>query len=364
MKEEVIVFGRGAYWQVKKESVFNDYDVIAFLDNNAVEGTKDDDIPVLVPSAVNQFRNQKILVMASRKYAMEIAYQLAELHVEPNRIIFGANLSPCFDQGEEIIYSLHGQIIFTGTQAVLKCDKGIYHFKDVYGYQAVIRQLMRGKNIFEDFFSKLPVSPMSRNFGLERGQAIDRYYIESFLAANRDCIHGNVLEIADTTYISRFGSNVNKMYALHVENWGGTGNHIQGNLETGEGIPENYFDCMICTQTIQTIYDIHAVVRNMHRLLKPGGTVLITAHGISQISKNDYDNWGEYWRFTKLSMERLLEEAFQKTNIEVESWGNVKTTIGFLYGLCQDDLTEEDYAYNDEQYPLIITAKCFKPIEL
>ena len=360
MKEEVVVFGRGAYWQVKKETIFKNYDVVAFLDNNAVKGAQDDGVPVVVPSAVKQFRSQKILVMASRKYFMEMAYQLAESHVEPERIIFGVNLFPCFDKGEELIHSLHGQIEFTGTEAVLRCDEGEYYFRDALGYQKVVRKLMEGRDVFKDFFSRLPVFPLSRNFGLERGQAIDRYYIESFLEANRDCIHGKVLEIADTAYISRFGSNVNNMYALHVANWGGTGDHIQGNLETGEGIPNNYFDCMICTQTIQMIYDIHAVVRNIYRLLKPGGTALITAHGISQISKNDYDNWGEYWRFTKLSMERLLEEAFPRTNIEVETWGNVKTAIGFLYGLCQDDLTEEDYAYNDEQYPLIITAKCSK----
>ena len=87
---------------------------------------------------------------------------------------------------------------------------------------------------------------------------------------------------------------------------------------------------------------------------------MLTASGISQISKNDYDNWGEYWRFTKISMEKLMEEVFPKESILVESWGNVKTAIGFMYGFCQEDLTEDDYGYNDDQYPLIVTAKCKK----
>ena len=89
---------------------------------------------------------------------------------------------------------------------------------------------------------------------------------------------------------------------------------------------------------------------------------MLTAHGISQISKNDYENWGEYWRFTKKSMEILMEEAFPKEFVKVETWGNVKTSIGFLYGLCEDDLKEEDYGYNDEQYPLVVTVKCVKPL--
>lgn len=319
MKEEVVVFGRGAYWQVKKEAIFREFNVIAFFDNNAVVETTDSGIPVMSPVEANRFIKHKILVMASRKYFMEMAFQLAKLSVKPERILIGVNLSPPFDNGEKFIHELHGRIDFTGKDAVLHCDKGVYSFVDAHGYQSIVRQLMKGNDIFEDFFPKLPTSPISKNFGIERGKPIDRYYIESFLASNKDFIHGKVLEVADTSYIRQFGNNVDSMYALHVENWGGAGEHIQGNLETGEGIPENYFDCMICTQTIQMIYDIHAVVRNIYRLLKPGGTALITAHGISQISKNDYDNWGEYWRFTKLSMERLLAEVFPETNVRVET---------------------------------------------
>lgn len=149
------------------------------------------------------------------------------------------------------------------------------------------------------------------------------------------------------------------MTALHVVGWGADV-HIQGNLETGEGIQENMFDCLICTQTIQMIYDIHSVVRNIKKLLRPGGAALITASGISQISRNDYDNWGEFWRFTKMSMQKLLEDVFPHDNTEISTFGNVKTAIGFLYGLCQNDLKKSDFEYNDEQYPLIVAAVCKK----
>ena len=71
---------------------------------------------------------------------------------------------------------------------------------------------------------------------------------------------------------------------------------------------------------------------------------------------NDYNNWVEYWRFTKLSMERLLEEVFLRENIIVKTYGNVKTTMGFLYGLSQEDLMMDDFANDDEQYQLLIAA--------
>ena len=83
---------------------------------------------------------------------------------------------------------------------------------------------------------------------------------------------------------------------------------------------------------------------------------MITGSGISQISMNDYNNWGEYWRFTRLSMERLLEEVFSRENILVKSYGNFKTAMGFLYGLSQEDLMMDDFTNNDEQYQLVVAA--------
>ena len=44
------------------------------------------------------------------------------------------------------------------------------------------------------------VQPVSSVFGLERGNPIDRYYIEKFLKENDRYIKGNVLEIAESTY--------------------------------------------------------------------------------------------------------------------------------------------------------------------
>lgn len=128
-------------------------------------------------------------------------------------------------------------------------------------------------------------------------------------------------------------------------------NCIKGNLETGEGIAENSIDCFICTQTIQFIYDVHSVVRNIHRMLKPGGTALVTAHCLGQISLYDYHNWGEYWRFTDISMRRLFAEIFDENKVTVKLWGNIKTAIAFQYGLCAENLHEADFVFHDEQYP-------------
>lgn len=55
-------------------------------------------------------------------------------------------------------------------------------------------------------------------------------------------------------------------------------------------------------------------------------------------------------------MSQLLEKYFQKEKIDIKTYGNVKIATAFLYGLCQEDLDENDFSYNDKQFPVIITA--------
>lgn len=123
---------------------------------------------------------------------------------------------------------------------------------------------------YAEMIAELPVEPISRVFGLDRGKAIDRVYIERFLEVNKNYIGGNVLEIAEDTYTFQYGGDrVQESYILHVN---GTGkNAIKGNLETGEGMEENSFDTMIITQTLMFMLDINSAVANIYRMLKHGG---------------------------------------------------------------------------------------------
>lgn len=165
-------------------------------------------------------------------------------------------------------------------------------------------EIYRDKDPFIHILASMPLNPVSRRFGLERGKAADRYYIEKFLEDNKSCIHGDIMEIADNLYTYMFGTNIKNAFALHVNGWGE--NAIKGNLETGEGIIQNSIDCLICTQTMEHIFDCQAVVDNIYKLLKEDGVALITVGGIKSLSLYDYDNWGEYWKFTKKNVTRTL----------------------------------------------------------
>jgi FkbM family methyltransferase len=203
-----------------------------------------------------------------------------------------------------------------------------------------------------------PVQPVSRLFGFDRGTPIDRYYIEKFLDSNRAFIRGRVLEIGDNAYTRKYGTNVTCSDVLNFTPSAGA--TIVGDLATDRNIPHESFDCIILTQTIQMIYDIKSALRNAVNALKPGGTLLITASGISQISRYDMDRWGEYWRFTDKSLKTLLAEIVPVEGICVEARGNVAVAKAFLDGRAIHELSQQVLDHQDNDYQVVLTARVQK----
>lgn len=205
------------------------------------------------------------------------------------------------------------------------------------------------------------LEPVSRIFGLDRGLCIDRYYIENFLAQHAGDIQGRVLELADNDYTLKFGGEkVTRSDILHMtpDNPRAT---IVADLAAANTIPSETFDCIICTQTLQFIFDVRAAIKTLHRILKPKGTLLATFPGISQISRYDMERWGDYWRFTTLSARRLFEETFPPVHVRVEAYGNVLAGIAFLHGIAAGELSPKELMFRDPDYEVLITVKAAKP---
>lgn len=354
--QDVIVFGKGRYFQHKKENLKRKYHIVGFIDNavKSEQAYKDEEENVIVcnPKEIYRFPDTSFVIIMSVKF-FEMWKQLIELGVSENRIRFGMSLQPAYDEQEEYfingggvqIEARKGQLYFRSL------SEGELFFCEEADYRRWLQEKIR-ENVWVKSIIDMPLTPVSRRFGLERGSAIDRYYIEKFISAHKDCICGDVMEIGDLRYTKEYAGNIKNSYVLHVNGWGD--NVIKGNFETGEGIRENMADCLIFTQTLQHIYDIHSVVRNIYKMLKPGGKVLITSGVTAQLSRYDYHNWGEYWRLTDQSLQKLLCEVFAEDKVKVVSYGNVKTAVAFLFGLCAEDLSQTDFEFNDEQYPIVV----------
>jgi SAM-dependent methyltransferase len=208
-----------------------------------------------------------------------------------------------------------------------------------------------------DFGALRRLQPVDAAFGGGRGKPIDRHYIEGFLARHAADVHGRVLEVGSADYTRRFGgARVERASVLHVAAGHGRAD-IVADLAEGSGLPDAAFDCFICTQTLQYVFDLAAAVRTMHRLLAPGGVLLLTVPGISQISPFDRDRWGEHWRFMPQALVRLLAPRFVAARTEVRAHGNVLAATAFLQGLACEDLTGEELDHFDDRYPMLVTAR-------
>lgn len=202
--------------------------------------------------------------------------------------------------------------------------------------------------------------PISRKFGEDRGPCLDRYYIERFLLAHAADVRGRVLEVADNAYTKKFGDDrVTQSDVLHAvpDNRRAT---IVGDLTRPGDLPVEAFDCVILTQTLQHVFDAAGALSSVRRTLRPGGVLLCTVPGISQISRYDMDRWGDYWRFTTLSLRRLSEAAFPHDHHEVRTWGNVRVATAFLHGLCVDDVGADHLLRVDEDYQVLLTLRVRK----
>jgi SAM-dependent methyltransferase len=204
------------------------------------------------------------------------------------------------------------------------------------------------------------VEPFRRSFGLGYGQCIDRYYTELFLSQHAKDISGHVLELQDNSYTRRFGGNrVDRSDVLDIRP-DYPGATLIADLSKPTGIPSNTFDCIILTMTLPCIYDVRAAISEVHRILKPGGIVLSTFPGIAQICRYGMERWGDYWRFTTLSAQKLFSEIFASESVETEAYGNVLAAVGLLHGLVVGEVSPQQLDHRDRDYELVITVRAMK----
>ncbi|HJU16652.1 MAG TPA: glycosyltransferase [Stellaceae bacterium] len=201
--------------------------------------------------------------------------------------------------------------------------------------------------------------PISPNFGYDRGKPVDRRYIEDFLSCNAEDIRGRVLEVLDDAYTLQYGgTRVTHSDILHVDESNPRATLV-GDLAAGDPFPSQAFDCIVLTQTLQFVFNVHKAVATLHRMLKPGGVLLLTVPGVSSI---DQGEWGEswYWSLSPAALSRLLGERFGEANISVTAYGNVLAAVAFLHGLAESELRPTELDAHDPHYPVIVAARAVK----
>lgn len=185
--------------------------------------------------------------------------------------------------------------------------------------------------------------------GVDRGDPIDRFFIDRFVGNHSGDVRGRVLEIKDDSYALRFGvGKVDRVDVMDVvENPRAT---IRADIRNLDPIPDDSYDCLIVTQVLQYVNDLDAAVRAMKRVLKPGGTVLVTVPTMGKFDGEDDKVEGNFTRLTPEGARFLFERHFSAHEVVVEPWGNVLVGMAFWIGLSQQDLPRKAFDFFDPRY--------------
>ena len=203
------------------------------------------------------------------------------------------------------------------------------------------------------------LTPFSADFGFDRGGAVDRFYIETFLQENSHRIKGKVLEIGDNEYTIKYGGErILQSDILHIDHSNTRATYI-GDITNVPQIPSGEFDCIIFTQTLHLIYDFRSALKTCYRILKPGGCLLLTVPGITHIDKGE---WRDYWlwSFTDTAMRKLMIECFNGSVVDIKTYGNVYVAAAFLYGMGLPEFRKEVLFHHDSSYQVIVSAAAVK----
>lgn len=198
--------------------------------------------------------------------------------------------------------------------------------------------------------------PLSTRWGLDRGLPAHRHYIKMFFREYCGDIHGRCLEFDDRDYTELFGGDaVAKADILHIDDSNPRAT-VVADLTQPNDLPDDHYDCIICTHVLHMIPDVEAAVRGMHRILKPGGVLLCASPHVSWCDERE----GELWRFTRLGMQTLLERTFGKGNVEARAYGNSLVAAGEMRGMIADEFTWKELHTHDPSSAVEVCARAVK----
>jgi peptidoglycan/xylan/chitin deacetylase (PgdA/CDA1 family) len=202
-------------------------------------------------------------------------------------------------------------------------------------------------------------TPVSRDWGYDRGTPVDRHYIEAFLERHAGDIRGRVLEVQEDDYSRRFGGDrVERVDVVDLDPTNPRATVI-ADLRGAPALPSDAYDCVVLTQTLHVIDDMHAALTECRRVLKPGGVLLATLPAASRVCL-EYGADGDFWRVTEAGARRLAGQVFGPDAVETRAYGNVLATTAFLYGFAAHELGAEEFDWHDPFHPLIVGVRAVK----
>lgn len=132
----------------------------------------------------------------------------------------------------------------------------------------------------------------------ELERAVERFALPAVSAGSKVLDYG----CAERPYRALFGPSIEYVGA-DLE--GNASADVRLNSDGSVPLADAEFDLVLSTQVLEHVADPDLYVSECLRLLKPGGTVVITTHGIMFYHPDPVD----YWRWTSAGLGRVLSSA-------------------------------------------------------
>ena len=112
----------------------------------------------------------------------------------------------------------------------------------------------------------------------------------------------------------------------------------------------------MCTHVLHVIFDVRRAVSELHRIIKPGGVLLVAVPHISMCGPQ----YHELWRFTPEGLLLVLAEWFGADSVTVRAYGNSLTAAGDLRGVIAKEFSSAELDTHDERFALEVCARAIK----
>jgi SAM-dependent methyltransferase len=106
---------------------------------------------------------------------------------------------------------------------------------------------------------------------------------------------------------------------------------LQGAVEALP-VPDGSFDVVVCTQVLEHADDPAAAVRELRRVVAPGGRVLASTHGTAVYHPAPND----YWRWTHTGLEQLFTRNGDWRSVTVRPGAGTAVCLALLIGTYLD----------------------------
>lgn len=155
---------------------------------------------------------------------------------------------------------------------------------------------------------------------------------------------GEVLDIGcgNKPYASLFSSAVTRYVGVDIEQ-----SHLQKVdiicPATAIPLPDNSFDTVLCTQTIEHVFDHQKLLSEAYRLLRPGGHLILSGPFYWPLHEEPYD----FFRFTRYGFEQLLSSTgFLVLAVEENGGSWALAGQALIHSLCQSKIWPVRFLFN------------------